>query len=333
MKSLISNISSQYLQAANSLQKRKKKRIVAYVESYDDIFFWRSVLGEFETEERFFEVMLPSHKDLGRGKKVAMMNRLGEQLGDYMIACVDADLDYLLQCHTQHSCMMLRNPYVIHTYAYSIENLQCYAPSLHTVCVMATLNDRKVFDFEQYLRTYSQIIYDLFVWAIWLYRQARFSEFTLTTLNNHITIEKFNLSKPEDALENLRHRVNRKVAWMQHHYPEAKGKIKPLREELTQLGLTPDNTYLYIQGHHLMDNVVSAALDPVCTILRREREREIKILSHGNNQQMDNELSCYQHSQAQVAQMLRRNTAFKDSEPYRRILDSINALLENMQNK
>lgn len=331
MKSLISNISSQYLQAANSLQKRKKKRIVAYVESYDDIFFWRSVLGEFETEERFFEVMLPSHKDLGRGKKVAMMNRLGEQLGDYMIACVDADLDYLLQCSTQHSCMMLRNPYVIHTYAYSIENLQCYAPSLHTVCVMATLNDRKVFDFEQYLRTYSQIIYDLFVWAIWLYRQTRFGEFTLTTLNNHITIEKFNLAKPEDALENLRHRVNRKVAWMQHHYPEAKGKIKPLREELTQLGLTPDSTYLYIQGHHLMDNVVSAALDPVCTILRREREREIKTLSHGNNQQMDNELSCYQHSQAPVAQMLRRNTAYKDSEPYRRIIESISAMLEKMQ--
>lgn len=331
MKSLISNISSQYLQAANSLQKRKKKRIVAYVESYDDIFFWRSVLGEFETEERFFEVMLPSHKDLGRGKKVAMMNRLGEQLGDYMIACVDADLDYLLQCSTQHSCMMLRNPYVIHTYAYSIENLQCYAPSLHTVCVMATLNDRKVFDFEQYLRTYSQIIYDLFVWAIWLYRQVRFSEFTLTTLNNHIAVEKFNLAKPEEALENLRHRVNRKVAWMQHHYPDAKGKIKPLRDELAQLGLTPDTTYLYIQGHHLMDNVVSAALDPVCTILRREREREIKVLSHGNNQQMDNELSCYQHSQASATQMLRRNTNFKDSEPYRRIIASITALLEKMQ--
>lgn len=330
MKSLISNISSQYLQAANSLQKRKKKRIVAYVESYDDIFFWRSVLGEFETEERFFEVMLPSHKDLGRGKKVAMMNRLGEQLGECMIACVDADLDYLLQGRTNHSAQMLRNPYVIHTYAYSIENLQCYAPSLHTVCVMATLNDRKVFDFEQYLRSYSQIIYDLFVWAIWLYRQTRFSEFTLTALNNHIAIERMNISKPEEALENLRHRVNRKISWMQHHYPEAKGKLKPLREELAQLGITPDNTYLYIQGHHLMDNVVSAVLDPVCTILRREREKEIKNLSHGNNQQMDNELSCYQHSQAPVVQMLRRNTAYKDCEPFLRIIASINALLGKM---
>lgn len=320
------------MQAANRLQKKRRKRIVAYVESYDDIFFWRSVLGDFENEEREFEVMLPSRTNLSRGKKTAMMNRLGEQLGEYMIACVDADLDYLMQRHTRHSCSMLDNPYVVHTFAYSIENLQCYAPSLHDVCVMATLNDRRVFDFEAYLRQYSEIIFELFVWMIWVHRSGRFSEFTLSAFNNHIAIEKLNVNKPEVTLELLRRQVNRKVAWMQHHHPEAKGKLKPLRDELEQLGVRPDNTYLYIQGHHLMENVVAAALDPVCTILRREREREIKHLSCGNNTQMDNELSCYQHSQAQPAQMLRRNTAFKESEQYRQIKERLTEILERKEN-
>ena len=52
-KRLTHNINSRYLEAANSLRPggKKKKRIVAYVESYDDIFFWRSVLSEFENEE------------------------------------------------------------------------------------------------------------------------------------------------------------------------------------------------------------------------------------------------------------------------------------------
>ena len=92
---LLSNISSAYIEAANRLRpKNRKRKIVVYVESYDDIFFWRSVLSEFEDENTAFEVMLPSRTNLNRGKKTALMNKLGESLGGYMIACVDADLDY-----------------------------------------------------------------------------------------------------------------------------------------------------------------------------------------------------------------------------------------------
>lgn len=79
MKRLASNITSAYIEASNRLRpKSKKRKIVAYVESYDDIFFWRSVLSDFEDEETMFEVMLPSRKNLNRGKKTAMMNKLGE---------------------------------------------------------------------------------------------------------------------------------------------------------------------------------------------------------------------------------------------------------------
>jgi len=330
MKSLTSNLTSKYFEAANKLQKKKKKKIFAYVESYDDIFFWRSVLSEYENEERSFEVMLPSKVDLSRGKKTAMMNKLGENLGDCMIACVDADVDYLMQGATNNSRLMLQNPYVIHTYAYSIENLQCYAPSLHNVCVMATLNDRSVFDFEAYLKAYSEIVYDLFVWAIWLYRECRFSEFPLNTLNNFITVEHLNIHNPSESLEKLRKSVNRKMSWMQSHYPEARGKLKPLKDELLTLGLRPDNTYLFIQGHHLMDNVVGSAVEPVCTILRREREKEIKQLAAGHQQQMDNELACYQHSQCSTTQMIRRNTQFKSSELYQMIRAHIERFLSSM---
>jgi len=331
MKKLISNLNSSYLQAANQLQKRRRRRIVAYVESYDDIFFWRHVLSEFETPELQIEVMLPSRTNLSRGKKTVLTNRLGPQLGQYMIACVDADVDYLMQGRTNHSKVMLDNPYVIHTYAYSIESLQCYAPSLHNVCVMATLNDRDIFDFETYLREYSVAVYELFVWAIWLYRQARFAEFTLTHLNNHIAIEKVNLYKPQEAIEKTRRQVNRKVAWMQKNHPEAKGKLKPLKEELARLGLCPENTYLYIQGHHLMDNVLGPVLDSVCNLLRREREKEIKRLAAGRQQQMDNELACYQHSQCPIDAMLRRNTEFSDCPAYQQIRRHLTKLLAKIQ--
>ncbi|MGN1253717.1 MAG: ABC transporter ATP-binding protein, partial [Prevotella sp.] len=42
MKRLKDNLTSSYLEAANWLNpKKQRKKIVAYVESYDDVFFWR----------------------------------------------------------------------------------------------------------------------------------------------------------------------------------------------------------------------------------------------------------------------------------------------------
>ena len=69
------NLNSQYFEAANALKpKQARRRIVAYVESYDDIYFWRTVLTRFEDAIRYFEVMLPSHRKLERGKKSVLMN-------------------------------------------------------------------------------------------------------------------------------------------------------------------------------------------------------------------------------------------------------------------
>ena len=133
------NIDSRYFEAANALRgKKSRRRIVAYVESYDDIYFWRTVLSRFENNNRYFEVMLPSKGNLTRGKKSVLMNFVGEHVGPDMIACVDADYDYLLQGVTEQSRRVLESPYVFHTYVYAIENFQCYVPSLHDVCATTT---------------------------------------------------------------------------------------------------------------------------------------------------------------------------------------------------
>ena len=103
-KRLQEHLNSTYVELASKLRpKNAARKVVAYVESYDDVFFWRSVLQDFETDRLRFEVMLPSRRNLSKGKKAALMNRLGPSLGDYMIACVDADYDYLMQGATSCS--------------------------------------------------------------------------------------------------------------------------------------------------------------------------------------------------------------------------------------
>ena len=171
--SLRDNLTSSYFNAAHKLYSKKaRRRIIAYVESYDDVAFWRTLLEEFENDEHYFQVMLPSATSLAKGKKMVLMNTLNTaELGRSLIACVDSDYDFLLQGATNTSRKINRNRYIFQTYTYAIENYHCFAESLHEVCVQATLNDRFILDFNAYLKRYSEIVYPLFLWNVWFYRQ------------------------------------------------------------------------------------------------------------------------------------------------------------------
>lgn len=329
MRRLKENVSSRYLEAANQLRsKTARRRIVAYVESYDDVFFWRTVLSRFETGERYFEVLLPSAKTLERGKKSAIMRVLEERVGRDMIACVDADYDYLMQQATEASRKMIGNPYVFHTFAYSIENLQCYAPSLHEVCVAVTLNDHRLIDIAEFMRQYSTAVFPLFVWSIWHYRNSIYNEFSITDFNHVIDMGRFNLRNPYATIANVRRKVGKRIAMLQRRHPEAKESYLRLKSELTDaLGVTPGETYLYIQGHHLFDKVVMPVMDKVCSQLIREREMEIRRQAV-HNTQMRNELSCYSRSTQDIEQMLKKNVAYVTSGPFQRILKSVEAFLK-----
>lgn len=319
-KRLTQNLSSQYFEAMNRLSsKSARRRIVAYVESYDDVLFWRTVLSKFEDSSRYFEVMLPSHNTLERGKKSVLMNLLSQNAGNSMIACVDADYDYLIQGATPTSQTIISNPFVLHTYAYAIENYQCYAPSLHNVCVMVTLNDHRIFDFEEFLKQFSIAIYPLFVWSIWHYRRSIYGEFTITDFNRIAEIGSFSIHEPMLAIENLRRKVRNKVNSLQHRHPEAKASYLELKKDLVKLGVTPESTYMYIQGHHLFNKIVLPIVNRVCSRLVQEREDEIRRQAVHDTQRR-NELSCYTNSIQDISQMMKKNTGYTESEQFKRIL-------------
>lgn len=328
MKRLKDNITAGYVTAANKLaSKNSRRKIVAYVESYDDVFFWRTVLSRFENEKRYFEVMLPTREKLERGKKSALMNVIGENVGPDMIACVDADYDYLLQGSSPTSKKILESPYVFHTIVYAIENYQCYAESLNTVAVMVTLNDHRIFDFVTFMRGYSEAIFPLFVWSVMLYRSGEHSRFSISDFNTTIDLGGFSLQNPEDCIEHLRGKCIRKVRWLQQRFPGRKQKYLDTRDDLKRLGVTPQETYLYIQGHHLFDAVVAPVMTKVCNRLRMERESEISRTAV-HRTQMHNELSCYENSLADTKQMLKKNMGYMQSPQFLQLQKTIEERIE-----
>lgn len=333
MRKLTQHISSDYLSAANALRSQKERRkIVAYVESYDDVLFWRTILGQFENDKRYFEVMLPTKSDdgkklLGRGKKSAV-KCLMENAGSDMIACVDADYDYLLQGCTESSRLLLNTPYVFHTVAYAIENLQCYAPNLHNVCVMATLNDHRIFDFESFLRRYSEAIWPLFIWSIALYRSGNSHSMSITDMDKVIATGKLNVDNVDTILYKVRVKAQRKVNELRRLHPDIATAIPATKESLKTLGVTSVTAYLYIHGHHLFDKIVLPLANSVCSRLIHEREREIHATSL-HYTQMNNELSCYASSIESIESMLKKSTGYLMAPVLRRITAQLSAVFDD----
>lgn len=330
MKKLTEYLNSSFIEAANSLRpKRAAQRIIAYVESYDDISFWRSVFNEYESEKVHFEILLPARSKLTKGKKQAMMNMLGKAYGRNMIACVDSDYDYLLQGATSTSRQMLENRYILHTYAYSIENFRCYADSLKQVCVLCTQNDSNVIDFKEFFKLYSRICYPLFVWNILLYRRHDTRSMSMLRFCEIVRITSFTIGKPAYSLQQLGTRVNHNIQLLEKQFPELIDEQKKLSKEFETLGIHPDETYFYIQGHHIMNSVVLHVLQPVCRHLRNKREEEIGRLAY-HRQQYNNELASYRHSQCDVGMMLNKNTDYKQAPPYKKLKADIEELLSTL---
>ena len=327
-KRLTDNINSHYFEAANMMTSKKAKRkIVAYVESYDDVFFWRTVLGRFEDETRVFDIMLPSrNQHLDRGKKAAISNML-KGLGRDMIACVDADYDYILQGETDMSKQMLSSPYIFHTYAYAIENYQCYAKGLHETCVMVTLNDHAIFDFERFLKSYSQTIWPLFVWhMLFVMRRKMTMHFDMSEFNKIIVLPAVRIRSPKWSIEYLEKKVRAKILQLERRFPKLKEAFSLEEQRLRSLGINEHNTYLYVQGHHLFDVVVSPIVQTVCDALRNERENEIRDKAV-HPEQARTEMACYENSLGKVKMMMKKNTFYQFSPEFQRIQKDVEKYL------
>ena len=328
-KRLTDNINSQYFEAINKMTPKKaRRRIVVYVESYDDVFFWRSVLGRYEDDKLTFDIMLPSRNlHLDRGKKAAISNML-KGVGRDMIACVDADYDYILQGATEMSRQMLENPYIFHTYAYAIENFQCYAKGLHETCVMVTLNDHRIFNFERFLQSYSQTIWPLFVWhVVFLQRRKMTTHFDMCEFNKVVVLPSVRIQNPKWAIEYLSKKVRAKMFQMERRFPKLKDALPETERMLRDLGINDNNTYLYIQGHHLFDLVVSPVVQTVCDILRNEQENDIRDRAV-HSEQARTEIACYENSLGKVKMMMKKNTYYQFSPEFQKILADVERYLE-----
>jgi hypothetical protein len=140
----------------------------------------------------------------------------------------------------------------------------------------------------------------------------------------------FKVSDPDVSIQNIRRKVQTKVHELQRQYPGNKEAYLQLKEELQRLGVTPQTTYLYMQGHHLFDTVTAPILDKVCNLLRQERQNEI-YQAKAHPTQKQNEMSCYENSLQDIKVMLKKHTGYMFSPQFQQIRADLQNFLDKRQ--
>lgn len=312
------------------------RRVVkVFVEGYEDVAFWRGIFDHFDNPFLRFEISVPNREDLPKGKKVLMS--MIPQSGEEMLLCVDSDFDYLFGDRTEQSAIINSAEYMFHTYTYATENYLCYAPSLHNVCVKATKNDSHIFDFVEFMAEYSRIIYPMFLWYSYSAQQACQSALPLVDFKNAVRLGYLEVeNNGADTLAWLERNITRRLKRLELDHPQIARGLDEFAERLQEKGVTPENTYLFMHGHTLMDNVVMIMLNSVCDKLRTMSINKINS-SNKTGLPLKNEMSNYVNSLRSIRDVLLDNENYTSCPLYallqEDIQDYLTRTITRMQNR
>ena len=292
-----------------------QRLVRVYVEGYEDVAFWRGIFDHFHNPYLRFEISVPDRGDLPKGKKVLM--GMIPHSSEELILCVDSDFDYLFAGRTEQSREVAGARFMFHTYAYATENYLCYAPSLHNVCVKATKNDTRIFDFVKFLREYSCIIYPLFLWYAFSAQLSSEHVFPLIDFKSSVRLGYLEIeNNGQRTLEWLRRNVAKREELLRRRNPKMIEPMKEFEEQLRQRGVKPENTYLFMHGHTLMDNVVMILLNTVCEKLRAMSIARITA-SQKQGVALKNEMSNYTNSLRSIRDVLLDNENYTKCPLYK----------------
>jgi hypothetical protein len=272
---------------------------------------------------------VPNRDDLPKGKKV-LMSMIERTSSDEVLLCVDSDFDYLFDGATEQSAEVLNAENMFHTYTYATENYLCYAPSLHNVCVKATKNDTRIFDFVRFMAEYSKIIYPLFLWYVYSAQQSFERVFTLAEFRASVRLGYVDIRcNGESTLAWLERNVQRRCEVLERDNVDMVEQVAQMAELLEKRGVSRDNCYLFMHGHTLMDNVVLPLLTSVCDKLRQLSVAKIHN-SKVEGVALSNELNNYTNTLRSIRDVLLDNENYTSCHLYKQLRSDIQTYLDMM---
>ena len=267
--------------------------VKVWVEDEFDVSFWYDLLTSFGSVYEF-EITPYDNGEIQKGKSNIISHI--DSLSNRFIACVDSDNDYLIDS-TDEARAIISSPYILHTYVYSIENYLCHPKTLKELCIKATKFTVGYDDFELFLTKYSQTIYPILLWHLFWLETSLGEPINLDDLREclHVGKQITTEYKLDDYLRDLKRNVLKKDNALLYLNRAYSSKLINLERKFRNKGLTPENCYLFLQGHLIYDNLEHDILTPISMRVKNQHvnylyrlngeftEKEQRVQQYKNN--------------------------------------------------
>lgn len=276
---------------------KKSNITVALVEADHDKAFWKTALQRYAPAIDW-RVMATS--EISGSSSVHEVLKYHKLAHRRFVLCIDSDLRYFIEDK------YLQNPYIFHTYTYSIENYLCAPKVLHGL--FADILNQTGFDFYDFFKKYSTIVFPVFLYNLYFermkYKQALEGEKVMKTPFIRQSIIKQALCIPvgekistenADILEKIRKNVQRFQADLLKKQPKAREiSIYDEMNELHQkFDYKTEQTFWYINGHLLLNCVVKRIVSRLFNELKNKfNNRQINWQMRFEN----NFSTCFEHA-------------------------------------
>ena len=249
------------------------------VENSYDVPFWQDFL-EGVAEKMTFDITPFDHinHDLSMGK--AHIYRLSEEgkLGPHYIGCVDADYDYLLGSHTKEGEILKKSKYLVHTFAYSIENLLCCHHGFSKICAKAC-KCQVNYPFGQWMDELAMTVHPLLLWALYLdSRDDAHEVFSASDWRKVFPRGKTYSdgdSAPQEIIDEIKRIVKTLISDIEDRVTRADIEAKDKFAQDMAERLDPRDSLFYVRGHDLFSFVLDIMLEPIC---RKEKNKRLAVI-------------------------------------------------------
>jgi len=250
----MSKLSKFYAQNLVS-QTRMQKRVLLMVENEEDGIFWTDVFQKYAPN---LPIKTKVPREHGSGKPILKkIQKALKSPSPYVLFGYDSDSDFFLNKD------YLNEKYVFQTYAYSVENLRCIPQNLNRICQITTLSENLLLDFECFIKELSRIIYPMLLYI-------------LTEKNGEYKFLKDSFK----ALENIDFTENGQQIIEKYHEILAEKLPENANIELNQtqskIRITPENAYLFFNGHTLEDIILNILDKVIKQTKRKEKQNKSK---------------------------------------------------------
>jgi Protein of unknown function (DUF4435) len=278
----------------------------------NDELFWSTIfqIAVPDIKPEFYPqcVQYPSAGTTGKNCVLLLKDYADKEL----VLCIDSDSDYLLENP------ILQTPFVFHTYADSIENFWCYAKGLSEVMKTATNTEGVPFDFVNFFKNYSSILYPYLLCSLFSTKEKD-NLLARQELGKHAGFIK--ITDITADLTVLKEKLENQYTALLNSY-KANTAFEPFKQHLTDLGLIEKEAYLFVRGHDVLDRVFVPLMKFIGDDLTKTH-----FTSLTTNEEKAN---YYAHIKAHNYDFVAQNNSFMHTSVfYQRIVEDIQATFQN----